>query len=268
MFLETMETYQKAIADDSIIAITDHEKFIGYLSIPGLAVNFPMGTPIDAIPNSITRKALNAQTTLREERGPEAFGFPYVATATPIWENGEIVGALTVSTTTAKMTTLRGVSEHLAASAEQMTATTEQLAGASAEMAEQVRALAAESEQVLRELDNIRSIAQLVKEVSEQSHLLGLNAAIEAARAGEHGRGFNVVAGEVRKMAEQSKSSAASIDGELDNIEAAVKRMNAGIRGITAKFAVHVAGIQELQAAYEHVAASADDILQASRTPQ
>jgi len=58
----------------------------------------------------------------------------------------------------------------------------------------------------------IRKIIEFVKEISDQTKLLSLNASIEAARAGEHGRGFTIVANEVRKMAETTKDSTSNIN--------------------------------------------------------
>jgi len=59
--------------------------------------------------------------------------------------------------------------------------------------------------------DQIDTVTIDVAEIAAQTNLLALNAAVEAVRAGEHGRGFSVVADEIRKLADQSKHSAARI---------------------------------------------------------
>jgi methyl-accepting chemotaxis protein len=93
---------------------------------------------------------------------------------------------------------------------------------------EEIRQVTAQTGEVIFQLgDQSKQIGQIVdviKSIADQTNLLALNAAIEAARAGEQGRGFAVVAEEVRKLAEQSSSSAAQIATLIGNIQRETER--------------------------------------------
>ncbi len=76
-----------------------------------------------------------------------------------------------------------------------------------------------------RESREIGKLVEGITRIASQTDLLALNAAIEAARAGQHGLGFKVVAGEVRKLAEQSARSAEEVRVRVRDTQSQIARV-------------------------------------------
>lgn len=83
---------------------------------------------------------------------------------------------------------------------------------------------------------NINLVVTTIAKVADQTNLLSLNAAIEAEKAGEYGKGFSVVAGEIRRLSDQTSASTADIEQMVREMVAAV---SAGVAGME-KFAEEV----------------------------
>jgi methyl-accepting chemotaxis protein len=84
-----------------------------------------------------------------------------------------------------------------------------------------------QSSQFILELEDkskeIDKIISTIQNISNQTHLLSLNASIEAARAGDAGKGFAIVASEVKKLADESSKSTVDISKITDSIQLNVK---------------------------------------------
>lgn len=69
------------------------------------------------------------------------------------------------------------------------------------------------------QIDNINKVLDIIKNIANQTNLLGLNASIEAARAGSQGQGFAVVASEIRKLSLNSSTSLKDINRFVEEIK-------------------------------------------------
>lgn len=82
----------------------------------------------------------------------------------------------------------------------------------------------------VKEVDKIKTLSEVILQISAQTNLLALNAAIESARAGEAGKGFSVVAEEIRKLAENSKNTVKEIQDTLGVILKVVENLSGSSR--------------------------------------
>ncbi len=85
------------------------------------------------------------------------------------------------------------------------------------------------------QMEIITEYTHTIKEISQQTNLLSINASIEAARAGTAGNGFRIIAGEVKKLSETTESTAQEI------------------AKIVKTFTDHINGLETKQSAYNQI---------------
>lgn len=108
----------------------------------------------------------------------------------------------------------------------------------------------------------IGDITATVNDLAQQSNLLAVNAAIEAAKAGEQGKGFGVVAGEIKSLAEQSKQATAQVKTILTDIQ---KSTSAAVMATEQAGKAVDAGVKQAAVAGESIRNLADTVLEASQ---
>ncbi|WP_037290065.1 methyl-accepting chemotaxis protein [Saccharibacillus sacchari] len=260
-FETILPVVQELFPIDVMFALTDTEKFQAYL--PGKEVGIPVepGAPIP--PQSGIRRALDEARTVSANLGAEVYGAAFKSVAKPIGDldgSGRPAGVLTLGISLRNQQVLDGAAEHLAVSSDEVRTAADEIAKTATDLAADLAVLQEIGRSVVTELKKTDEILSFIREVSENSTLLGINAAIEAAHAGEHGRGFGVVAAEIRKMAESSASSAREIEKILSFIRTRIGNLDETLDRCTTQSEHQAAATQEIAASMEQLAESAGEI--------
>ena len=98
------------------------------------------------------------------------------------------------------------------------------------------KSISSHLESINEKAENVTHVVDTITKVADQTNLLSLNAAIEAEKAGEYGRGFNVVAREIRRLADQTAVATLDIVQMVRGMQSAV---SAGVMEMD-KFIVEV----------------------------
>ena len=125
--------------------------------------------------------------------------------------------------------------------------------------------------EITKKSEGILEVNAVMENIATQTNLLAMNAGIEAAHAGQSGRGFAVIAGEIRKLAESSSNQSKTISEVLKKIKESIDKISASTAAVLDKFMdidteVRIVSEQEsnIRTAMEEQTAGSRQILEAT----
>jgi heam-based aerotactic trancducer len=167
---------------------------------------------------------------------------------------GEYFGGLMSQETLTYREEMGSWGEEIRQFIQQISIISDNQAKAAAVSADAQSSVAKSMDALVASLQSIQQMSSFLLEVSEQTNLLGLNAAIESARIGSAGRGFTVVAEEIRKLATRSRQSVDKISQALQDIDRQASAVSDQIQNAMAVSQEQAAAASELN---EHITALA-----------
>lgn len=244
-----------AIPADLSIAVCDREKFIAYW--PGVDIDLGIHINQALHPEEPLSVAIRENTTLKAEVPAQYYGFEFTGTATPLHDlQGQVIGGIAVQLR--RQSELKDISDHIAQALTQANHQLSFIAQGSKTLLGSTRQLLDLSQETVDQLRSTDQVISLIKNIGDETKLLGINAAIEAAHAGEKGRGFGIVANQIRKLSNETIVSTKSVQDTLrsfreaaSHIEDAVERIAVIVQEQSTSSQQIAAFIQEVQAMAE-----------------
>lgn len=203
----------------------------------------------------VALKAMEMKARLSRDLPEEIYNTPVKVSAIPIEDEatGQVIGAIGMALNRGLAANLQNFINDTGKSLSEINLAAVSVANNAEQTAINSRSLNESINDLSATTETINSILMKVKNISDQTKMLGLNAAIEAARAGDIGRGFAVVAEEVRKLSEESKSTVNEIQKFVNVISDTLDRLSQEAGSGMMASEEQAAAIEEITASLEEI---------------
>ncbi|AZV56763.1 methyl-accepting chemotaxis protein [Clostridium sp. AWRP] len=248
-------------SDGAVIFTTDLNKFISIqeskdfkLSQLKVGDNFKKDTT--------AAEAVKTKKPVSVEHDASMYGVPVLSVCYPLFsdDTGELIGTFGLMIPKVEANNLKEMSKSLEDNLAQITSTIEELTASASTIHENEQNLNNSINEITDLSQEINGVASLIKGIADQTKMLGLNASIEAARAGDAGKGFGVVAQEIRKLSEQSRSTVPKIAKLTDNIKEKVESSSKMSQYSLTSSQEQAAAAQEITASIEEVTSMSEKL--------
>ena len=222
--------------------------------MPSIAI----GTKITT--DDLPYKVIQSKQPMEQEIDESKYGVPVYVTAYPLFEDEDVVATFGLFLPKVTATNLREMAINLENSLSGISAAIEELTSAASEIHTNEQSLNNSITEIIDISEQINDVSTFIKEIADETKMLGLNAAIEAARVGDAGRGFGVVAEEIRKLSDQSKSTVPQITELTHNITLKVDEASKKSHSSLSASQEQAAATEEITASIEEISAMSTEL--------
>lgn len=215
----------------------------------------------------IASKVIKSKSPAIEEIDASKYGVPIFVSNYPLFDEekkDEVVATLGVVTPKVTAAALRHMAINLENGLSGIASAIEELTATASEIHTNEQSLNTSIGEITAISDEINKVSAFIKEIADETKMLGLNAAIEAARAGEAGRGFGVVAEEIRKLSDQSKSTVPIIKKLTENIKQKADEASRKSKGSLHSSQEQAAATEEITASIEEITSMSEELTKIS----
>jgi len=217
-----------------------------------------VGTPVKD--GSPAKQAMNTRQPVVKELPPSFYGRPVQVLTYPLFDGDEVVGTFGMGLPRQNAADLREMADSLTRGLEEISAAIEQMAASAMQVTTNERQLNNNINDIYHLSEDINDIMGFIKQIADETKMLGLNAAIEAARAGDVGKGFGVVAEEIRKLSDESKGTVVKIKELTDRIKDKIVETSQGSEATLRSSEEQAAASQEITASIEEIRSMAEKL--------
>lgn len=222
-FLNIAHLMNDLHVQDYAIAVADLNKYLGYY--PGKTIDHKVKAGDKVKEGTSINLAMTEKRRIVKVMDSSLFGFPYIAVAIPIIEQGWAVGAISFMESIERQERLFQLSQGLYNCVSQLYTSYQEIAAESEEYIRTGRKMSRLAERALNNASLGEEIIELTKNISDKASVLGVNTAANALQLGENGRNIEAISKEISNFANTTNEAIIKIEIILEEFRDTIFRV-------------------------------------------